>query len=661
MKKTVGIIIVLVFLPFITNAANDDTALDEEIKTLHEAYAYTTTASKIKESINKTVSATTIVTQQAIQQMGARNLLDVLKLVPGFGVTQSQYGLRQIEVRGVKTGFSEKVLFLLNGHPLDHFLLSASSTFIYDDLPVDTIKRLEIVRGPGSTMYGSNAFLAVINIITQNAKDVNGFQASVGGGSFGTQQYRTSWGKQFDNSFEAALHFNFTDTDGIGSPLYSDSSRTTLGKSQLSERHYDFEWQLGYADFQFDGRYINKRQGSFFGLSNLLNDPRSQQYYENYFLKLSRKWNITPDFTLDTQLFHDALQYHSKLEVTPNVFLLPAFKDTRIGGEIQTTYVFDKTQTLMAGFSYAQESHGHLKDYIDINGQTSSAPHTSTAKNRNRWGVYVQDMWDPLPNLHLTLGLRYDRYSDFGGTFNPRMGFNWEFIPDYSLKFTYGTAYRAPAFGELTLINNPTLRGNPNLTPELAETFEGAIMVHPISRLTTQVTYYHTKINKIIAPVQATESTTPQYQNNGHITAQGVEIEARYDFADTLQGSYLSANSVWQQTLQHGRQLTDAPRYRSNLIANWAINKTWSSFAHLLIKSSTPRNLSDTRANVAGYTTLDLGLMAKNLFGQKLDLGFTIYNVFDKRYYDPAPQHLNFVGDFQAAGIAFFGHASIGF
>jgi iron complex outermembrane receptor protein len=539
--------------------------------------------------------------------------------------------------------------------------LTASSTFNYDDLPVDTIKRLEIVRGPGSTMYGSNAFLAVINIITQNAKDLNGFQVSAGGGSFDTQQYRASWGKQFDNSFEAALHFNFTDTNGIGSPLYADSSRSTLGKSQLTEGRYDFEWQLGFADFKFEGRYINKKQGPFFGLSNFLSDQRSKQNYEDYFLKLSRKWNVTADFTLDTQLFHDALQYRATWEVAPNTLLSSAFQDSRTGGEIQANYAFSDTQTLMTGFSYAKETHGNLKDELNINAVISPAPHTSAAKSRSRWGIYAQDVWDPFTNLHLTLGIRYDRYSDFGGTLNPRMGFNWEFIQDYSLKFSYGTAYRAPAFGELTLINNPTLQGNSALTPELAKTFEGGIVARPLAGLTTQAIYYHTAIEKIITPVKSLGAAIPQYQNNGHVTAQGIEIEARYDFSAALQGSYLSANSVWQDSMQQGRRLADVPRYRTNLMANWAIDKTWSSFAHLLIKSSTVRNPGDVRANAPGYTIMNLGLVGKNLLGQKIDLGFNIYNLFDKRYYDPAPQNLSFVGDFQAAGIAFFGHVSVGF
>jgi iron complex outermembrane receptor protein len=673
-KLIIGSLLITISYPLYANSetksvssttaiAGDSTAenkfLEMPLEDLMQVDIYSVTATKMLENINKSISTVTVIDQQQITNMGARNLLDVLKTVPGFGITQMEHGVRQIEVRGVRTSFSEKVLIMLNGHPVDSMLLSATGIFNYDNLPVGSIKRVEIVRGPGSALYGANAFLAVINIITQNAKDLNGFHISAAGGSFDTQQYLASWGKQFDNSFEAALHFNFANTNGIGSPLYTDSTRSTLGKSQLTEKRYDFEWQLGYKDFKFEGRYIDKKDGTFFGITNVLADNRSGQNFENYFLKLSRRWNITNNFTLDTQIYHDANNYAQNFLLAPNTYLFSRFQETRTGGEVQANYSISDKQSLIAGFSYAKENHDNLKDEISVNSVTFPAPHTSAEKKRNRWGVYAQDVWDPFKNLHLTLGIRYDDYSDFGGTLNPRVGFNWEFVKDYSLKFSYGTAYRAPAYGELTLQNNGTLLGNPTLTPEIAKTLEGGIVAHPVAGLTTQAIYYYTDINKIIAPVGSALPMT--YQNTGHIAAQGVEGEIRYDFTGNLQGSYLSANSVWQHSIQNGRQLADVPRYRTNLMANWAIDDTWSTFAHVLVKSSTLRNSSDTRANVSGYTLVDLGVLGKNMFNKKVDIGFNIYNLFDKRYYDPAPQNLSFVGDFQAAGISFFGHVDVHF
>jgi len=658
-------VLVLDSSAFAAAASNDD--LEKELAYLAAERQVVITASKIEEHVDKTIATTTVITQNDIQHIGARNLLDVLRLVPGIGITQTQFGWREIEVRGVKTLTSEKVQIMLNGHPLDHNLQNAGSGWVYDDLPVDTIKRVEVVRGPGSALYGANAFLAVINIITQNAKDLNGVQTSAGWGSFDTQQYRASWGKQFDNSAEAALHFNFTDTNGINSSIPADSlsvqglNSVAPGKSQLTEGRYDLEWQLVYQDFKLDGRYINKKAGTFFGAATILSDDRTQQDHNNYFLRLSRTWKIQDNFTLDTQIFHDFFSIDNIWQLAPTQFARFGLQDTRTGGEIQANYHISDVQTVISGFSYAKEQQGNL---IDESGPDPEhliqALSTTEERTRRRWGVYIEDVWDPLKNVRMTLGARYDRYSDFGGTFNPRMGFNWEFIKNYSLKFSYGTAYRAPAFGELGSVNNPVLLGNPTLKPEEVKTFESGIIAHPVVGLTTQATYYHSAINQIISPV-ASQTTALQYANNGSLVSEGVELETRYDFDGNWQGSYVSANYVLQHSTQLNRQLADVPRHRTNLTANWAIDNTWSSFAHVLIKDSTLRNPGDTRNDAPGYALFDMGLLGKNMFGKKVDISFNVYNVFDKRYYDPAPTGLSFIGDYQMAGRTFFGHVSLKF
>ncbi|MGZ5051135.1 MAG: TonB-dependent receptor plug domain-containing protein [Methylobacter sp.] len=645
--------------------SSDD--LEKELAYLAAERQVVVTASKIEEHVDKTVATTTVFTQNDIQQIGARNLIDVLRLVPGIGITQTQFGWREIEVRGVKTLTSEKVQIMLNGHPLDHNLQNAGSTWVYDDLPVDTIKRVEVVRGPGSALYGANAFLAVINIITQNAKDLNGVQTSAGWGSFDTQQYRASWGKQFDNTAEAALHFNFTDTNGINSPIPEDSSSmqglksNAPGKSQLTEGRYDLEWQLGYQDFKLDGRFINKKAGTFFGVASILSDNRTQQNYNDYFLRLSRNWKIKDNLTIDTQIYHDSYSADNTWQLAQSLFSRTGFQDTRTGGEIQANYHLSDTQTLISGFSYTKEEQSNLIDELGSDPEhLMPALSTTEERIRKHWGIYIEDVWDPLKSVRLTLGARYDRYNDFGGTFNPRMGFNWEFIKNYSLKFSYGTAYRAPAFGELGLVNNPVLLGNPMLKPEEVKTFEAGIIAHPVAGVTTQATYYHSAINQIISPIFV-QAATLQYSNNGSLIAEGVELEGRYDFDGNLQGSYISVNYVLQRSIQLGQQLADVPQHRANLTANWAFDNTWSSFAHVLIKGDTLRSLGDTRNDVPAYALFDIGLLGRNMFGKKVDISFNVYNLFDKRYYDPAPTSLSFIGDYQMAGRAFFGHVSLRF
>lgn len=657
-------------LPGLDAAAGSDpdAELENELKFLAAERQTVVTASKIVERVEKTIATTTVVTQEDIRRMGARNLLDVLRTVPGIGVTQSALGLREIEVRGIKSQFSEKVLLLLNGHPLDQNLHVGGATYTYDDLPVDTLKRIEIVRGPGSALYGANAFLAVINLITLQAKDLDGVQSSAGWGSFGTQQYRLSAGKGFENGAEAAVHFNFTDTDGIGAPITADSlsvqgkSSLAPGPSQLTEQRNDLEWQLGYGGFKLDGRFINKRMGAFVGVQYALSD-RTLRNYDNYFLRLSRAWTVGDALTITGQAYYDQLDLNNLLQPTPSQFSQAALTDSRTGGEVQATYRVSARNTAIGGLSYARESQ-----YDVFQSQVGSDPGLlvpglpfSKEPNRDHWGIYGQDVWDPFDSLRLTLGARYDQYSHFGGTFNPRLGFNWEFVQNYSLKFSYGTAFRAPAFGELSLINNPVWRGNPDLKPEQIETFETGLVAHPLPGLSTQAVYYHSHIGQIIGLVPIGGSIS-QYENNGSILSEGVEWEARYDSNENFfPGSYLLANYVYQNPLSQNRSLADVPHNRANLMLNWAFTGHWSGFAQVLVKSQTGRSLLETYKlqDVPGYAMTNMGLATHNLPWKGVDVGFTVYNLLDKTYYDPSPVQMPI--DFPAAGRAYFGHISLKF
>jgi outer membrane cobalamin receptor len=646
------------------SAFQDDGVLENELKFLAAERQIVVTPSKLQEHIAKTVAATTVITQEQMRAMGARNLLDVLRLVPGLGVVQTGLGIREIEVRGIGTYFSEKVLFLLNGHPLDHNLLFAGSTAVYDDLPVDTIRRIEVVRGPGSALYGANAFLAVINIITPGAREIEGVQASAGWGSFDTGQYRLSYGRTFGAGTEAAVHFNFTDTNGHDAPIAADTlslrglPSLAPGTSHLTERRHDLEWRLGYRNFKLDGRFIHKRMGTFAG-GNLMVSDRSHQDYDDYFLRLSHRLDILDNLTVDTQVYRDFFSPVYFLQLRPSVFDRSTLKAVRTGTELQGTYRPNPNNTLIGGFSYAEEEQSDVarKSGFDPE-RLQPAPPSSANFRRRRWGLYAQDIWDAEENLRFALGMRYDEYSDFGGTFNPRLGLNWEFVKHYSFKFAYGTAYRAPAFGELSIANNRAITGNAHLEPEAIETFETGLVAYPVKGLSIQATLYRNHIGKLIRIVPAPDSGF-RYENEGTIDAEGIELEGRYDVDPDAQGSYLAVNYAYQQPTRQGRRLPDVPRQRANLMLNWVFDAHWSGFAHVLLKGGTGRAPGDTRPDVPGYAVANLSLLNRNLLGRGTDIGFTVYNLFDKRYVDPAPAGIP--GDFPAAGRAYFGHVTVRF
>lgn len=242
----------------------DGAALEEELKYLKSEAIFITTASKTAENIDRSIATVTVIEQKQIRQMGARNLVEVLRVVPGLGVTQSEAARYQVEARGVTTSASEKILFMLNGHPLDHNLTNAGSTWVYDDMPVDNVERVEVVRGTGSALYGANAFLAIINIITRETKAINGAELTVRGGSFNTQNYNINYGKDF-SGVKVGGNFNFSDTSGIHAFIKQDAVGAS-GNSNNHRMNYDLSWDIEYDELKLDGRFVNKKMGHLLGL-----------------------------------------------------------------------------------------------------------------------------------------------------------------------------------------------------------------------------------------------------------------------------------------------------------------------------------------------------------------------------------------------------------
>ena len=129
-------------------------------------------ATRYIKRLREAPAIASVITAEQIRNMGARNLMDILKIVPGIGTYMEFVGMQTIDVRGMKTANAEKVLIMINGFGV-HDNIFGSAMQYNDNLFVDNIKRIEIIRGPGSAMYGSNAFVAVINIITMNSDDID--------------------------------------------------------------------------------------------------------------------------------------------------------------------------------------------------------------------------------------------------------------------------------------------------------------------------------------------------------------------------------------------------------------------------------------------------------------------------------------------------------
>jgi outer membrane receptor protein involved in Fe transport len=222
--------------------------------------------------------------------------------------------------------------------------------------------------------------------------------------------------------------------------------------------------------------------------------------------------------------------------------------------------------------------------------------------------LYVQDEWRVAQDLSVTGGVRYDRYSDFGGATNPRVAVVWDATFDVTAKLLYGRAFRAPSFNEAYSAANPVTTGNPDLKPETNGTLEAALSWQALSDLQLNATVYRYSMGNIIRLVPRPVIGTGQvYQNTGNQTGRGLELEATWL---PRGGMRVTGNYAWQRSIDKstGRDAGYAPRHHLSARAEWQMTPTTMLGPQLNWVAGRQRPAGDARPPVADYVTVDLAL-----------------------------------------------------
>lgn len=602
----------------------------------------------------KAPAIATVITDKEIRDMGARTLMDVLKLVPGMGIAITDQGFFRLEVRGTVTGQSEKVLIMIDGHAMNKNPAGSAFPFFLDYLSVDDIKKIEIVRGPASALYGSNAFVAVINIITKSAEDIEGANLSVSGGSFDTRKYNLLAGKTFNNGLKIAGSIDYTKTNGPNLRITRDRlSGTPLstapGNADTRFEGAGINFEVSYKNLTYRSQYLANDRGAYIGFGYALTDFNSLKS-TNFWQELSYSHSFTKKVSSKMKLYYDYFKQDWLVKVFPNGFAGsfpngmiggPKAKDRTIGGEIQLDYSISDANHLLAGIGYEELKQYDVKAISNFNPNTGE--YIGPVQDISAWGnwnrnvkrqifaAYIQDEWEIKDSLSLTAGVRYDHYSEFGDTTNPRLGIVWRFLENADFKLLYGQAFRAPTFNELYSINNPTIMGNPHLAPEKIKTYEASIGYTYAERFRIELNYFHSDIDDLIVRDPSTSPKT--YANLGRAEIKGIET--------VLSGKYSSDNYwkiaySWQDPRDSntGEKIPFVPGSRASASVNYGLSKYLVSHVDILWTGPRPRPSGDRRDDVASYTTVDLTLTLRNIC-KHLEIQTVIHNLFDEKYEDP--------------------------
>jgi iron complex outermembrane receptor protein len=628
----------------------------EELKWL-QAEAFITIVTKHAIPINRAPGIATVITAKQIKQMGFRTLMDVLEIVPGFDVQMNEIGERTITARGLE--FQDKIKVMIDGHSVNH-PWGGDISFTFYDLVVENIKRIEIIRGPGSALHGQNAFLAVINIITKDTEDIDGYQWTTSGGSYDTQNYNMLFGKEY-GGLKISGFFDYSDTEGFSEKIEQDiifgnPGSQSPGRSQNEKEKTDLNLKLSYKNLEIKGKYMKKRREDYIGIGNALNKDtvlRDTYIFSEliYKLALSERLNIIP------RIYYDQYNFDPLFEQRPDGFVDPfmrafpdgiqgetRFKQRTIGFESQFNYNLFPSNKLTFGFQYewihqndvkSSEFTFHPVTFAPLPSPqdfSHDLPFTRRSVTRQIWAGYLQDEWNITKDIDLTVGVRYDHFTRFGGTTNPRIGLIWRFLEDAHLKLLFATAFKAPDFQEMFLANNPERQGTPNLDPEKVNTYEIGLGYNFTRHISGNINYFFNRIRDRIVLDRA--QNPDKTENLGGARVLGLEAELKANFGHD---NYIYANYTFQDAEETSdrNRLPDVPMHKANLGVNVGFWKYANANLHTFISGPRPREDGDTRVDLPSYALVNLTLIGRNLI-DNFEIRGSVFNLFDKDYEDPA-------------------------
>ncbi|GIX22587.1 MAG: hypothetical protein KatS3mg121_1370 [Gammaproteobacteria bacterium] len=652
-----------------------------------------------RQAVAAAPAVATVLTRDDLTAMGVLTLEEALETVPGLHASISAAGYGPIYLfRGIRTRFNPQVLLLVDGEPVTHAYVGDRGQ-VWGRMPVAAIERIEIIRGPGSALYGADAFAGVIHVHTVSAAEDGRDGVSLWAGGFDTRYAALGEGFQV-GAWRGRLSLEYLESDGTRERIARDAqslfdellgtnASQAPGRVRLDGRSQELRLVLERPHWRLRAGFQGREDvGTGAGAAQAL-DPFGEGRARRVTLQAGydseRRW-AAGRLRVDASVFD--VEHQTRLWLFPPDSVLPVGADGNIGtpggglvwftdGVIGAPGVAENHRRLRAQWVYeggrhvvtlgaggeqleltASERKNFGPGILDgseavVDGRltvVTGTPYVFLPDVERRLAyAYLQDEWNLAPDWDLTAGLRYDRYSDFGDTVNPRLALVWQATHAGTVKLLYGRAFRAPSFVELYNMNNPVVVGNPDLEPETIDTLELAYHhVAPDGRWQGSVNAFGYRMRDVIRFVQdPPPAFTQTAQNAGRIDGHGLEAEVSWRVSESWR---LRANVAWQNSEDAftGAQVADAPGWQFYLRFDGRFASGVELDVQLNHVADRRRAPDDPRPPVPDYSDVDLALR-KPLSGG-LTLIVSIQNLFDRRQLEPSPAPGQIPGDLPLHG-----------
>lgn len=600
-------------------------------------------AASYDQKITDAPASVTVITADEIQAHGYRTLADVLASVRGFNISYDRsYDYAGVRGFGRPGDYNTRVLLLHDGHPGNDIVYGTAAAGPEMTVDLAIVKRIEIIRGPGSVLYGAGAFFAVINLVTFDGDELGDVEVATEYGSRGRLGGRAIWGGEVGSGGSLLLAADAfrDDGDDLYWPEYDDPA-TNNGVFEDGDREAAGHLYAKYVrpGLQATAGWVRREKRIPTGDWDMIfNDTGAKVSDERVALDLSGVRQLSPDASLRGRLSYDDYTcrgdypYDNAEEGQPLQRVVQHDEAHGVwwSGEVQAS-LRHRGHRLVAGADFRRSTTARqlsvmldpFESLLDIDGTMNNA------------GIYVQDEWTLGKPASLYVGLRYDTYRSFGGNLTPRCGLVTHPDGRTTAKILYGEAFRAPNAYELFYGDGLSQKPNPDLEPEAVHTWEAVVERELSDRVRLGVCVYDNWIQGLVDQAVDAEDGLIVFRNVDDACTRGVEFDVDARLLPGLRGRF----SV---SLQRGEDesteelLTNAPARLVKL--NLTTPRQGVAVAGALEVQHVSGRATLADGWAPAYTVVNLdATWWTPVRGLQFDLA--IDNALDQRYGDPGAAH----------------------
>jgi outer membrane receptor for ferrienterochelin and colicins len=595
-------------------------------------------ASGYKQKVANAPASITIVTGDEIKRYGYRTLADLLRNVPGFYVTSDRlYSYVGVRGFGPPGDYNSRILVLVDGHRINDIVYDSALFDMDFPVDVDLIDRVEVIRGPNSSVYIASALLGVINVVTRRPHDAKRFSISEGLGSYGTDQTRLTYGDRFNGGLEMLLSGTYYGSGGqknIYFPAFdSPATNNGIAVSDDAGRAYQEFAKLSYKNWTLEGAYDSWLQhdptasyGTVFNVpaeTNGTNDGYLDLRYDHHF---GSDWGYVARLYYDNNRYRGTYPYQSgTYGVSSDAMNYDTSGGQAVGASFSLSKSLSGNQTLILGAEYRDNFQEDQWNY----GVQPYFEYLDSHQQSHVEGVHAQDEIRLNDSVTLDFGLNYDHYSTFGDATDPHAAVLYQPFEGTTFKFLYGQSFRAPTAFELYYAV-PGEEANPNLKPETAKTTELVWEQALPKSFHLDVSGYFYPVRRLIEAETDPVSGSLVYQSDGRADLQGTEITVSRQSRSGWEAGF-SLNL--QDARSPGGPLIDSP----HVLGQGSLSVPL--FRNRLFASTDLQYVSRRKTmagNYAGAYVLPNFTLSSAKSVSGWEVSASLYNAFNQAYNDPA-------------------------